>query len=81
VIAACDLVITSDTAVAHLAGALAVPTFLALHSAADWRWFLNRADSPWYPTLTLFRQPAPGDWDPAIAAIGEALRQRAQHLL
>jgi Flp pilus assembly protein TadD len=81
VIAACDLVITSDTAIAHLAGALAVPTFLALHGAADWRWLLNRADSPWYPTLTLFRQPAPGDWDPVIAGIGEALRQRAHQLL
>jgi hypothetical protein len=57
-----DLVITSDTAVAHLAGALAVPVWLALPYVADWRWFKERADSPWYPTMRLFRQQRAGDW-------------------
>jgi tetratricopeptide (TPR) repeat protein len=57
-----DLVITSDTAIAHLAGALGVPVWLALAAVADWRWLLNREDSPWYPTMRLFRQPRAGDW-------------------
>lgn len=69
-----DLVITSDTAVAHLAGALAVPVWLALPFVADWRWFLNRTDSPWYPTLRLFRQPAAGDWAAVFAEIERGLR-------
>lgn len=57
-----DLVITSDTALAHLAGALGVPAWVALPFAPDWRWQLGRDDSPWYPTLRLFRQPVRGDW-------------------
>jgi tetratricopeptide (TPR) repeat protein len=57
-----DLVVTSDSAVAHLAGALGVPVWLALSFAPDWRWLLDREDSPWYPTMRLFRQPRPGDW-------------------
>jgi hypothetical protein len=61
-VAAMDLVITVDTALAHLAGALGVPTFLLLHTFPDWRWFLGREDSPWYPTLRIYRQPNPGDW-------------------
>jgi tetratricopeptide (TPR) repeat protein len=64
-----DLVITSDTAIAHLAGALARPTWIALKYVPDWRWLLDRSDSPWYPTLRLFRQPAPGDWPSVFAAI------------
>jgi hypothetical protein len=64
-----DLVITSDTAIAHLAGALARPTWVVLKYVPDWRWLLDRSDSPWYPTLRLFRQPAPGDWSGAFAAI------------
>lgn len=59
---ALDLIITSDTSVAHLAGALGLPVWLALHSAPDWRWLLNRSDSPWYPSMRLFRQRAAGDW-------------------
>ena len=58
----CDLVITSDTAIAHLAGALGVPTWVALKKTPDWRWFLDRDDSPWYETVRLFRQERPGDW-------------------
>ncbi len=61
-IANLDLVITVDTAVAHLAGSLGVPTWLLLAHAPDHRWMLNRNDSPWYPSMRLFRQPRPGDW-------------------
>jgi tetratricopeptide (TPR) repeat protein len=57
-----DLVITADTAVAHLAGALGVRVWVALATAADWRWLAGREDSPWYPTMRLFRQPRPRDW-------------------
>ena len=61
---------------AHLAGALAVPVWTLLHYAADWRWLLDRRDSPWYPTMRLFRQPRPGDWAPVVAEIAAALRRR-----
>lgn len=57
-----DLVITSDTSIAHLAGALGRPTWVALKQVPDWRWLLDREDSPWYPTMRLFRQSRPGDW-------------------
>jgi Flp pilus assembly protein TadD len=67
-ICALDLVITSDTAVAHLAGALGKPTWLLLHHAPDWRWMTEGNHSPWYPSLKLYRQSAPGDWAPVIAA-------------
>ena len=60
--AALDLVITSDTSVAHLAGALGVPVWVALHAVPDWRWLLDRADSPWYPSMRIFRQRTEGDW-------------------
>jgi tetratricopeptide (TPR) repeat protein len=72
---ACDLVITSDTAIAHLAGALGRPVWIALRHSPEWRWFLERRDTPWYPTARLFRQAAPGDWDGVFASIGEELRQ------
>jgi len=62
VIANCDLVISSDTAIAHLAGALGVKTWLALRDVPDWRWMLDRNDSPWYPSMRIFRQPIAGDW-------------------
>jgi tetratricopeptide (TPR) repeat protein len=70
-----DLVISIDTSVAHLAGALARPVWIMLPSSADWRWLLDRKDSPWYPTAHLFRQPRFGDWTPVVAAVGEALDQ------
>lgn len=66
-IAQLDLVISIDTAVAHLAGALGQSVWALLPFAAEWRWLLNRDDSPWYPTMKLFRQPTPGDWAGAIA--------------
>jgi hypothetical protein len=70
----CDLVITSDTGVAHLAGALARPTWVALKFVPDWRWLMNRSDSPWYPTMRLFRQTAPGDWPGVFSRLEAALR-------
>jgi tetratricopeptide (TPR) repeat protein len=71
-----DLVITSDTSVAHLAGALGVPVWVALSYAADWRWFLDRTDSPWYPTMQLFRQKKAGDWAGVFEEIQAALAAR-----
>ena len=61
-----DLIITVDTVLAHLAGALGIPTFLMLSFIPDWRWMMGRTDSPWYPTLRLYRQPSPGDWDSVL---------------
>ena len=69
-----DLVISVDTAVAHLAGALARPLWLMLPFAADWRWLDERTDSPWYPTARLFRQPAAGAWGPVAEAVLTGLR-------
>jgi Flp pilus assembly protein TadD len=73
--ASLDLVISSDTAIAHLAGALGRPVWLLASSVPDWRWQLGREDSPWYPTMRLFRQAAPGVWDGAIEAAAAALRE------
>jgi len=70
VLPALDLVVTVDTSVAHLAGALGVPVWVAVPHASDWRWLRHRADTPWYPTMRLFRQPEVGDWD----AVFERLR-------
>src|SRR5262249_42454565 len=69
-----DLIITSDTAIAHLAGALGRPTWVALKHGPDWRWLLDREDSPWYPTLRLFRQPQWDDWASVFANIERELR-------
>ncbi len=66
-IAQMDLVVAVDTAVAHLAGALAKPVWMMIACAPDWRWMLHRDGTPWYPTMRLFRQPRPGDWHSVIA--------------
>jgi tetratricopeptide (TPR) repeat protein len=71
-----DLVITCDTAVAHLAGALGAAVWVALPFVPDWRWLLDRSDSPWYPTMRLFRQRERGNWQGVFEAIQEALCQR-----
>jgi hypothetical protein len=74
-IANLDLVITVDTAVAHLAGAMGKAVWVLLPFPSDWRWLLNRDDSPWYPTMRLFRQAQPGDWAAPILQIATALRR------
>jgi hypothetical protein len=69
VISMLDLVISVDTSVAHLAGALGKAVWILLPAVADFRWMLDRADSPWYPTARLFRQPKSGDWDDVLAKV------------
>jgi hypothetical protein len=73
VIALLDAVVTVDTSVAHLAGALGKQVFILLPWASDFRWLLDRVDTPWYPTAKLFRQPAPGDWESVIAQVAEEI--------
>jgi tetratricopeptide (TPR) repeat protein len=75
-----DLVITADTAIAHLAGALGVPVWVALPFVPDWRWLLNREDSPWYPTMRLFRQTKPGDWEGVFTRMAEVLSKNVAPL-
>jgi tetratricopeptide (TPR) repeat protein len=75
VVASLDLVVTVDTALAHLAGALGAPVWVALPFSPDWRWLLGREDSPWYPSMRLFRQPQPGQWSPVFERIAAELRR------
>jgi hypothetical protein len=70
-------VVTSDTAAAHVAGALGVPVWLALSRVCDWRWMQEREDTPWYPTMRLFRQRHQGDWDELFARMADPLRPLA----
>ena len=69
IIAGLDWVVTVDTAVAHLAGALGKPVWILLPTGADYRWLLERTDSPWYPTARIFRQQARGDWLGVVADV------------
>ena len=69
-----DLVLTVDTMVAHLAGASGRPAWVMLAFLADWRWLRERADSPWYPTLRLFRQPQAGTWESVVEQVAGALK-------
>ncbi|WP_263418614.1 glycosyltransferase family 9 protein [Terriglobus albidus] len=81
VISHLDLVITVDTLVAHLAGALDIPTWVLLQHAADWRWLVSRSDCPWYSSVRLFRQHRPGTWEPVIRAVEAALRDRRKEIM
>jgi hypothetical protein len=71
-----DLVVTSDTVIAHLAGALAVPVWVALPFVPEWRWLLDREDSPWYPTMRLFRQTKQGNWREVFEGIAYELSRK-----
>lgn len=74
-----DLFISVDTMPTHLAGALAVPVWNLLHAEADWRWMEGREDSPWYPTMRLFRQARRGEWAPVIARVAAELKTLSRH--
>ncbi len=69
-----DLIITTDTGAAHLAALMGKPTWILLMYAPDFRWLRHREDSPWYPSVRLFRQPAPGDWESPIRRIVDELK-------
>ena len=73
-----DLVISVDTAVAHLAGAMGKPVWMLNRFESEWRWMLEREDSPWYPTMRIFRQSRRGDWDDVIARV--AVGQPSMHI-
>ena len=73
VLAACDLLISTDTAVVHLAGAMGRPVWTLLHTTSEWRWMQERLDSPWYPSMRLFRQKTPGDWPELLERVKEEL--------
>ncbi len=72
-----DLIITCDTATAHLAGGLGIPVWVMLPFAPDWRWLTNRSDNPWYPSIRLFRQPKIGDWAGVVSQVQDALKDWA----
>ena len=69
-----DLVITIDTALAHLAGAMGIPTLLLVPYLPDWRWLMGRPDSPWYPSMQIYRQPRASDWEAVIQKILQDLQ-------
>src|SRR5262249_49327695 len=74
-----DLVISSDTSIVNLAGALGRPVWVLLPFIPDWRWLLDRNDTPWYPTARLFRQPNMGDWTTVLDDVCAALKQFVEH--
>jgi hypothetical protein len=71
-----DVVVTVDTSVGHLAAAMGRPAWIMLATAPDWRWLLDRSDTPWYPTVRLFRQTVARQWDDVMHRVADALRQR-----
>ena len=75
IVASLDLVISIDTSVAHLAGAMGKPVWILLYKSADWRWLLDREDTPWYPTARLFRQSTPGNWQEVVTRVERELRE------
>ncbi|QJD96828.1 glycosyltransferase family 9 protein [Mucilaginibacter robiniae] len=81
VIAGLDLLITVDSMPAHLAGALNIPVWTLLHAQADWRWMDNRLDSPWYPSMKLYRQEHQGNWQPVIEQVATGLRSLVNSVL
>jgi ADP-heptose:LPS heptosyltransferase len=70
-----DIVVTVDTSVAHLSGALGLPTWLLLAYTPDWRWILGRNDTPWYPSVKLYQQKAAGDWTEVFSRVAADLRR------
>jgi ADP-heptose:LPS heptosyltransferase len=78
VMAGLDLVISAETGVAHLAGAMGIPTWIPLNDPPDWRWLLEREDSPWYPSVRLFRQKPRGAWPEVFERVLSALRELVQ---
>ena len=74
-----DVVITVDTSVAHVAGAMGKPVWVLLPFVPDYRWLLTREDSPWYPTARLFRQAQRGDWSAVVARVGQGLQALRTH--
>ena len=75
IMASLDLIVTCDTSIAHLAGALGRPVWVALRHISEWRWLTERTDSPWYPTMRLFRCAEGDDWSVLVAQISKALDQ------
>jgi hypothetical protein len=73
-----DLVVSADTATAHLAGAMGVPVWLVLSRVCDWRWLREQEDTPWYPSIRLFRLQQLGDWDGAFERVTMGLRKGAR---
>jgi hypothetical protein len=73
-----DLMISTDTSIPHLAGAMGKPVWLLLSTMCDWRWFVGRADNPWYPTMRLFRQETLGDWSLPVGQVAKALTKLVQ---
>ena len=78
VIGQLDLVVSVDTAVPHLAGAMGKPVWTLLPFVPDWRWLMDRDDTPWYPGMRLFRQPEIGDWESVILKVSESLTRISQ---
>ncbi len=75
-----DLVVTVDTSIGHLAAALGKPTWIILPNPPDWRWMLNRDDTPWYPNVRLFRQPTPGDWESIMSVVAQELEKYVEKI-